>query len=515
MGDYELVLHYEALKNSGEEMEFDTASSYFNSITGNFDMIYFVEDVLPKIFTTDEQIQFYIQEIGSNGFSLLLEVLDKADTKVSDAILEALAKRDLLYPYVKEIGLSFLDDILTSSNPDVYIPKEQIQSDLILTYISYVFMIFAGRYKNKTQLDIFLEKLSELNDKGVVSRENYESIFTKTPSAKMITNPVVVNFSKGLLDIAGLDLVEQLTNDNIYGEKILEFVQMASPEMYRILLRKKNSGEGEEYDSLENVNENDIETITNILVKDYPSLQGEIPIRILEKLEETELYEWMDILVAHPEFIEELESITMRELDYVRDYDTILNKMKDYPIYTEALNNLKSAGLMRESIITEIVRKTIKEILNEQFTTYHGKEYNSFREWAYDYAKTNTEGFNSYEDAVEYLDWFIDVIDKLPTNVTLYRILQVDKRSDINKKNLGKHFTDNKDNFDDGFLQSLGFSRSEIQEKKFYIVTILINKNQIDFANTVATRLTHPYEDEYTLKDNAAYKIIEVEQFIS
>jgi len=32
--------------------------------------------------------------------------------------------------------------------------------------------------------------------------------------------------------------------------------------------------------------------------------------------------------------------------------------------------------------------------------------------------------------------------------------------------------------------------------------------------NTIATRLTHPYEDEYTLKENANYKIIEVEQFL-
>ena len=164
--------------------------------------------------------------------------------------------------------------------------------------------------------------------------------------------------------------------------------------------------------------------------------------------------------------------------------------------------------------LRKFIATTIHEYLNEQFITTYGKQYNSFREWAYEYAKTNTEGFNSYEDTIEYLDWFIDVMDKLPKNMTLYRILQVGKRSDINKKNLGKHFTDNKDNFDDGFLQSLGFSGSEIQEKKFYIVTILIDKSQIDFENTVATRLTHPYEDEYTLKENAAYKIIEVKQFL-
>ena len=33
----------------------------------------------------------------------------------------------------------------------------------------------------------------------------------------------------------------------------------------------------------------------------------------------------------------------------------------------------------------------------------------------------------------------------------------------------------------------------------------MIDKSQIDFENTIATRLTHPYEDEYTLKENAFY----------
>jgi len=170
---------------------------------------------------------------------------------------------------------------------------------------------------------------------------------------------------------------------------------------------------------------------------------------------------------------------------------------------------------MSEDIRKMIDRvKNFKQLVNEQFTTSYGKSFNSIQDWAYEYAKTNTEGFNSYEETVDYLDWFFKIINDLPNSINLYRILQVDKRSDINKKNLGKHFTDNKDNFNDGFLQSLGFSRGEIQEKKFYIVTIAIDKTQIDFENTIATRLTHPYEDEYTLKENANYKIIEVEQFL-
>lgn len=154
------------------------------------------------------------------------------------------------------------------------------------------------------------------------------------------------------------------------------------------------------------------------------------------------------------------------------------------------------------------IYKSINEYLNEN------NSFNELKEWSYEYVKKNTEGFNSYEDGVDYLDWFFEILDSLPSKLNLYRILQVDNKSDINKKTIGYHFTDNKNNFDDGFLQSLGFSRSEIQDKNFFIVTILIDKNQIDFRNTITTRLSHPYEDEYTIKDNANYQIIGIEHFL-
>lgn len=157
----------------------------------------------------------------------------------------------------------------------------------------------------------------------------------------------------------------------------------------------------------------------------------------------------------------------------------------------------------------KLIYTTIKEYLNENMIN----SFNDLKEWSYKYVKTNAEGFNSSEDAIEYLDWFLGIVDTLPSKLKLYRILQVDNKSDINKKTLGVHFTDNKDNFTDGFLQSLGFSRGDIQDKNFFIVTILIDKEQIDFKNTITTRLSFPYEDEYTLKDNANYEITNIEKF--
>ena len=165
--------------------------------------------------------------------------------------------------------------------------------------------------------------------------------------------------------------------------------------------------------------------------------------------------------------------------------------------------------------LRKFIATTIREYLNEnRFTTSYGVEYSSLEDWAYDYAKEHADGFNNYEEAKEYLDWFFKLIKTLPNPMFLYRILQVDSKRLINKKSLGKHFTDNKDNFDENFLSSIGFSIGDIEEQKFYIVTIQVNLSEIDFENTIATRLAHSYEDEYTLKTNANYKIVEIEQFL-
>ena len=41
------------------------------------------------------------------------------------------------------------------------------------------------------------------------------------------------------------------------------------------------------------------------------------------------------------------------------------------------------------------------------------------------------------------------------------------------------------DNFDENFLSSIGFSIGDIEEQKFYIVTIQVNLSEIDFENNL------------------------------
>jgi len=157
--------------------------------------------------------------------------------------------------------------------------------------------------------------------------------------------------------------------------------------------------------------------------------------------------------------------------------------------------------------------KKYLQFIKESFITSYGKKYNNIKEWAYDYAKEHHDGFNNYEDAIEELNYIFDEIDNLPEYVNLYRILQVNKKSDIDRKNLGRHFIlDKKLFYDEGFLNSIGFSKGDIEGNNFYIITININKNDIDFENTIACRLDHPREYEYTIS-NTNYKINKIEKF--
>jgi hypothetical protein len=74
--------------------------------------------------------------------------------------------------------------------------------------------------------------------------------------------------------------------------------------------------------------------------------------------------------------------------------------------------------------LRKFIATTIREYLNEnRFTTSYGVEYSSLEDWAYDYAKEHADGFNNYEEAKEYLDWFFKLIKTLPNPMFLYRIL--------------------------------------------------------------------------------------------
>lgn len=151
--------------------------------------------------------------------------------------------------------------------------------------------------------------------------------------------------------------------------------------------------------------------------------------------------------------------------------------------------------------------------INETYMAANGTEYADIEQWAYNKIENSHEGFNNLDDAQEYFEWFFQMFNDLPSKVKLYRILQIDSPDDINKADLGRHFTDDPQNFTYEFLLSLGFEKSVVRDNTFYVVEIEIDKDFINLENTINARITHPYEDEYYIDDDASFEITGVELY--
>lgn len=116
------------------------------------------------------------------------------------------------------------------------------------------------------------------------------------------------------------------------------------------------------------------------------------------------------------------------------------------------------------------------------------------------------EYFEDYDD-----DNFIDVIDftdlkkknrvsgfegslnKLPNIITLYRIVVANNINSIDKVYPGFHYSLDKNN--------LLSNHNQLQGKKYFLITIKVNKNLIDFITTIKNNMKYPDEKEITLKN--------------
>ena len=108
--------------------------------------------------------------------------------------------------------------------------------------------------------------------------------------------------------------------------------------------------------------------------------------------------------------------------------------------------------------------------------------------------KLEEMGFDK-ESAVSELDYLIDYVDNLPETIKLFRILSVDDVNDINKDELGSHYSTSKKD-----LMSSHSYVSEFGENK-YLVSVEVPKKLIDVQSTLENRILYPNELEITLKN--------------
>lgn len=132
------------------------------------------------------------------------------------------------------------------------------------------------------------------------------------------------------------------------------------------------------------------------------------------------------------------------------------------------------------------------------------------------------EGFNSKEDAIEYIDWlkqepFPEGLANIPHEVTLYRVLAMDKGEKIDEDEIGIHFVADEEVIRDGdWLEDIGvFSGVDSWEEYSYelwVLTCKVQSSNINLYETIKNRLRFPNEVEFTLKSPQGIRVIKKEK---
>lgn len=102
----------------------------------------------------------------------------------------------------------------------------------------------------------------------------------------------------------------------------------------------------------------------------------------------------------------------------------------------------------------------------------------------------------SRAESEEIVESEIEYLTNLPDKIELYRIIFADSKKEINKDELGSHYSDDKESL----IQNSSFA-SGYGEFKF-LLTIKAKKDQIDIHNTLHNRILYPNENEITIKNN-------------
>lgn len=121
-------------------------------------------------------------------------------------------------------------------------------------------------------------------------------------------------------------------------------------------------------------------------------------------------------------------------------------------------------------------------------------------------------GFDDEYLAQAQIDHIQDILDDLPEDVILYRVVFLDSVSDLNKVKPGTHYVLNKESLlKNHYLMDIVSSHST--GEKPYLITIKVNKSKIDVPTTIDNNLRYPNEEEISLKNKGSgAKVIEIKE---
>ncbi len=140
----------------------------------------------------------------------------------------------------------------------------------------------------------------------------------------------------------------------------------------------------------------------------------------------------------------------------------------------------------------------LTQILKEQVTL-------SPDETGFMYDAYNQMGL-SKEWAIEDLQNLLEWLNELPSTLTLYRLLYLHEGEEINKKELGDHYSDNKRELLYNH-HNKGSIYSDSGDKVF-LLKVKVEKDQIDVLNTLHNNIMFPHEQEITLKNKGKGTIL-------
>jgi len=104
--------------------------------------------------------------------------------------------------------------------------------------------------------------------------------------------------------------------------------------------------------------------------------------------------------------------------------------------------------------------------------------------------------FEDIDVAKKHLSNKIKFIDNLPSQFNLYRIIFVNNEKEIDRKHIGSHYVFNKNE-----LTNTHQNITHVGKGSGFMLTVRVNKNNIDVDSTLLNQMKYPHENEVTMKN--------------
>jgi hypothetical protein len=171
----------------------------------------------------------------------------------------------------------------------------------------------------------------------------------------------------------------------------------------------------------------------------------------------------------------------------------ILNQIiGDRNITTDNINVLLSGVVLAGLVfaIRNIIKK-VKGNLSETFIKLTEDNTDNLLGYLYEM------GFEN-DDAMYELNNITDFYDNLPNTLILYRIVFADSEDEIDTQYPGNHYSMNKKNLIDSHYNSL---RDNSYGSNPFVIKVKVQKQLIDFYESIKNNILYPNEEEVTLKN--------------